>query len=412
MKKLSAWPLSFFKKKLFRTRMLKHCPAPLFKNLSLGWPRWPRQPSKRKIPRKSFAFCWPRRSAQSLTNGNRWSARQAQQPTQALFLQTLSKASAQRWRHKCGRKFPPAFSVKPSAWTKQPHKSAAERKQNRRSRRNQKGGKDQRRSAPAANRVASPNRPASAEILFLRVGGENPRNNLQTPSLSPDQRATHHHKQNSKSPPTRLPESATNDSSDTTETSDDESESSDDDNDEVELDASALPPSTVPQLSCTNPRFLLDGKKWPALAARFSNLELANALRAYYHEVLAATPHEMKFIVDILMTFADTLRGLPSSKEVENAKNCLITGVARSIGRLEFYRAKILSGNTAAASLESSLLDEALPKAIRKARKEGKTQSRREDRELIKDKQAPNRRRQVLRQTKTPTVAKNSKRGF
>ena len=259
--------------------------------------------------------------------------------------------------------------------------------------------------------VVSPLRPAFAAPQSQGVVGENPHKQQQRtdtvagtgpksqPPQQPEQEVT----------TAPVHENAETSSSDTTESSEDETESTDEDDNEDNVDASAAAVPPVALLNCTNPRFLLDGNKWPSLVARFSDLELGNSLRAYYHEVATTTPHEMKFIVDILLTFAGTLRAISSDKEMNTAKTCLVAGVTRSIGRLEFYRARILSGNTAAATLESTLLDESLPKAIRKARREGKTQSRREEKENTKQKPAST---AGQRKKKGAPPAKNFKKGF
>ena len=157
------------------------------------------------------------------------------------------------------------------------------------------------------------------------------------------------------------------------ESEDEENESSDEYSSSSSSVLSTKPATS--KLDVNNPRFLLNNNVWPQLVKAASDLELSNALRSYYADVQQREPHELKCMVDILTSLAQALRVLQEAPP----EKPIVSAIGRAIGRLEFYRSKVVVGNAGAAALETALLDERLPKHLRKARHAARKAQKKED---------------------------------
>jgi hypothetical protein len=218
-------------------------------------------------------------------------------------------------------------------------------------------GRVRERGAPAQPQAPARNAPAAAAATPPPPPPPAPVNTRKGPHNPP--------------PPPPPPPDDTDDSGEDTNSEEEDEES-------VETDV-AEGESADEELDISKPRFLLDHLSWPALARKFSDLELGNALRAYYSDPPPGRKYDHKFCVENLLGLAGALRDAPRLG-FGKAEKRLCEVVRRTFARLEFFRAQT-SHPDGAATLETELLDANVPSDIRKARRKAREAQRDADKD-------------------------------
>jgi hypothetical protein len=142
---------------------------------------------------------------------------------------------------------------------------------------------------------------------------------------------------------------------------DDHDGEGDDDDDEPHDDE----PQDHSALNADNPKFLLDASQWPDLLQDAGLNVTIEALRTYYNNCMASRSKESQFLLALATIFARII------DDPNQAQRYAQTGITRIITRFEYFQGLHSRGPSAAEAVESTLLDNDLPKHLRAARRAG-----------------------------------------
>ena len=157
------------------------------------------------------------------------------------------------------------------------------------------------------------------------------------------------------------------------EVSDDVEESEESEETDEDEEEKSEHKSKRTSIDLDDPGVLLDPKQWGAATRANGELAVREAMRGFYEDETRKRKHEVHALTDIVAKLAKSL----SKTSLDDAKKEVEKAGQRVIARLEYLAGFSRVGPKGAAAIEDSLLNQNLPKAVKKGRIQGRIEQKR-----------------------------------